>query len=157
MVQQEGLADATGARRWREGVEIVRSICEVWDRGVKVRSLAEAETQWTRYLEADEGSPEAFFGQVLVMFVAWVADQEFQSARRRGAGAGPRAGEGPRTAAEVQAPPGGDDAADAGQGRQPPADCCRLRVLGQHGPEGAAAGGGGLTWPILTIILCNGS
>ena len=70
MVQQEGLADAAGARRWREGVEIVRSICELWDRGVKVRSLAEAETQWTRYLEADEGSPEAFVGQVLVMFVA---------------------------------------------------------------------------------------
>ena len=44
----------------------MRSICELRDRGVKVRSLAEAEAQWTRYLEADEGSPE--IGQVLVMF-----------------------------------------------------------------------------------------
>ena len=83
MVQQEGLADATGARRWREGVETVRSICELWDRGVKVRALAEAEAQWTRYLEADEGSPETFFGQVLVMFSAWVADQEMESIKRR--------------------------------------------------------------------------
>ena len=49
--------------------------------GCKIRSLAEA--QWTRYLEADEGSPEAFFGQVLTMFAAWVADQELESIRRR--------------------------------------------------------------------------
>ena len=39
--------------------------------------------QWTRYLEAYEGSPEAFLGQVLVMFAAWVADQELQSVKRR--------------------------------------------------------------------------
>ena len=45
--------------------------------------FAEAEAQWTRYLEADEGSPDAFFGQVLVMFAAWVADQELQSVKRR--------------------------------------------------------------------------
>ena len=51
--------------------------------GCKIRSLAEAEAQWTRYLEADEGSPEAFFGQVLTMFAAWVADQELESIRRR--------------------------------------------------------------------------
>ena len=63
--------------------DTVRSICELRDRGVKIRSLAEAEAQWTQYLEADEGSPEAFFGQVLVMFAAWVADQELQSVKRR--------------------------------------------------------------------------
>ena len=44
-------------RIWQD---TVRSICELRDRGVKIRSLAEAETQWTCYLEADEGSPEAF-------------------------------------------------------------------------------------------------
>ena len=60
-------------RTWQD---TVRSICELRDRGVKIRSLAEAEAQWTRYLEADEGSPEAFFGQVPVLFAAWVADQE---------------------------------------------------------------------------------
>ena len=63
--------------------DTVRSICELRDRGVKIRSLAEKEAQWTRYLEADEGSPEAFLGQVLVMFAAWVADQELQSVKRR--------------------------------------------------------------------------
>ena len=67
-------------RRWPD---ILKAICELRDRGVKIRSLAEAEAQWTRYLEADEGSPEAFFGQVLVMFAAWVSDQELQSVKRR--------------------------------------------------------------------------
>ena len=50
---------------------------------MKIRSPAEAEAQWTRYLEADEGSPEAFFGQVLTRFAAWVADQEMESIKRR--------------------------------------------------------------------------
>ena len=67
-------------RTWQD---TVRSICELRDRGVKIRSLAEAEAQWTRYLESDEGSSEAFVGQVLVMFAAWVADQELQSVKRR--------------------------------------------------------------------------
>ena len=67
-------------RTWQD---TVRSICELRDRGVKIRSLAEAEKEWTRYLEADEGSPEAFFGQVLTMFAAWVADQELASIKRR--------------------------------------------------------------------------
>ena len=47
-------------RIWQD---TVRSICELRDRGVKIRSLAEAEAQWTRYLEADDGSPEAFSGR----------------------------------------------------------------------------------------------
>ena len=67
-------------RTWQD---TVRSICALRDRGVKIRSLAEAEAQWTKYLEADEGSPEAFFGQILTMFAAWVADQELQSVKRR--------------------------------------------------------------------------
>ena len=67
-------------RRWPD---TIRSICDLRDRGVKIRSLAEAEAQWTLYLEADEESPEAFFGQVLVMFAAWVVDQELESVKRR--------------------------------------------------------------------------
>ena len=50
---------------------------------MKIRSLAETEAQWTSYLEADEGSPEAFFCQVLTLFAAWVADQELASIKRR--------------------------------------------------------------------------
>ena len=67
-------------RRWPD---TIRSICELRDRGVKIRALAESEARWTRYLHADEGSPEAFFGQVLTMFAAWVADQDLESIRRR--------------------------------------------------------------------------
>ena len=67
-------------RRWPD---TIRSICDLRDRGVKVRSLAESEAQWTKYLEADEESPEAFFGQILTMFAAWVADQELESIKRR--------------------------------------------------------------------------
>ena len=67
-------------RTWQD---TIRSICSLRDRGVKIRSLAEAEAQWTKYLGADEGSPESFLGQVLVMFAAWVADQELESIKRR--------------------------------------------------------------------------
>ena len=66
--------------RWPD---TIGSICELRDRGVKIRALAESEARWTRYLEADEGSPEAFFGQVLTMFAVWVADQELESIKRR--------------------------------------------------------------------------
>ena len=67
-------------RRWPD---ILKAICDLGDRGVKVRSLADAEKEWTQYLEADEGSPEAFFGQILAMFAAWVANQELESIKRR--------------------------------------------------------------------------
>ena len=67
-------------RRWPD---TIRSICDLRDRDMRIRSLAESEAQWTRYLEADQGSPEAFFGQVLTMFAAWVADQERAAMQRR--------------------------------------------------------------------------
>ena len=125
-------------RTWQD---TVRSICELRDRGVKIRSLAEAEAQWTRYLEADEGSPEAFFGQVLVMFAAWVADQELQSVKRRTKEGLERA----REQGKVLGPPRKfrphqvETMRMMRDGRrQPPADRLRLRVLGQHRPEGAA-------------------
>ena len=54
---------------------------------MKIRSLAEAENQWTRYLEANEGSPGAFFGQMLGMAATGVSDWELESikeASRRG-------------------------------------------------------------------------
>ena len=110
-------------RTWQD---TVRSICELRDRGVRIRSLAEAEAQWTRYLEADEGSPEAFFGQILTMFAAWVADQELQSVKRRTKEGLERA----REQGKVLGPPrkfrsqsGGDDAEDAGRG------CISLRRI----------------------------
>ena len=46
--------------------DTVRSMVELRDRGVKIRSLAETETQWAKYLEAGEGSPDALFsGDIL--------------------------------------------------------------------------------------------
>ena len=63
--------------------DTVRSMVELRDRGVRIRSLAETEAQWTKYLEAQESSPDAFIGQVLTMFAAWVADQELASIKRR--------------------------------------------------------------------------
>ena len=124
-------------RTWQD---TVRSICALRDRGVKIRSLAEAEAQWTRYLEADEGSPESFFGQILTMFAAWVADQELESIKRRTRDGLERA----RQHGKVLGPPRKvGDAADAGRRRQPPDDRQRLRVLTQHRDAGAAAGRGG--------------
>ena len=130
-------------RTWQD---TVRSICALRDRGVKIRSLAEAEAQWTRYLEADEGSPESFFGQILTMFAAWVADQDLESIKRRTRDGLERA----RQQGKVLGPPRkvgpgsvGGDAADAGRRRQPPDDRQRLRVLTQHRDAGAAAGRGG--------------
>ena len=56
------------------------------------------------------------------------------------------AGERLGAAAEVQAPPGGIDAENAGRRRQPPTDRRQLRVLGEHRPEAAEKGrSGGIT------------
>ena len=82
-------------RRWPD---TIRSICDLRDRRVKIRSLAEAEAQWTRYLEANEGSPEAFFGQILTMFAAMggrPGDRVHQATDQGGAGTRPAAGQDP--------------------------------------------------------------
>ena len=85
-------------RRWPD---TIRSICDLRDRRVKIRSLAEAEAQCTRYLEANEGSPEAFFGQILTMFAAMggrPGDRVHQATDQGGAGTGPAAGQDPGAA-----------------------------------------------------------
>ena len=102
-------------RNWQD---IVRTICELRDRGVKVRSLADAEKEWTRHLEADDGSPEAFFRQVLTMFAAWVADQELESVRRRtreGLERSPPAGEDAGAAVEAETRAGGGGSVGCGK------------------------------------------
>ena len=125
-------------RRWPD---TIRSICELRDRGVNIRALAAAEALWTRYPEADEGSPEAFFGQVLTMFAAWVADQELASIKRRTKDGLERA----RQQGKTLGPPrkfneGQLEAVpeDAGNRGQPATHCRGLRVLPQHRPKGAA-------------------
>jgi DNA invertase Pin-like site-specific DNA recombinase len=119
-------------RRWPD---TIRSICELRNRGVKIRSLAETEAQWTHYLETDEGSPEAFFGQVLTMFAALGGRPGagvHQAAHQGGAGSGPEAGQDPGPAPETQSWAAGSGPEDAGVGRQPTADCRCLRVLARH-------------------------
>ena len=127
-------------RTWQD---TIRSICSLRDRGVKIRSLAETEAQWASYLEADEGSPEAFFGQVLTMFAAWVADQELQSIKRRTRDGLERA----RQQGKTLGPPRKFRLNQVetmrrmrDEGAQPPEDRRRLRVLTQHCAAGAAAG-----------------
>ena len=131
-------------RTWQD---TIRSICSLRDQGVKIHSLAEAEAQWARYLEAGECSPEACFGQILTMFAAWVADQELESIKRRTRDGLQRA----RHQGKALGPPRkigpGQLAANAGRRREPSADRQRLRMLPQHGPEGAAAGGTSLRMP----------
>ena len=67
----------------RTWMDTIRAIVVLQERGVKIKSLADSEAQWTKYLEAEAGSPEAFIGQILLMFGAWVADRELESIRQR--------------------------------------------------------------------------
>ena len=52
-------------------------------RGVRIRSLAENEGQWTAYLDADPDSAESFMGNILASMAAYVASQERQAISRR--------------------------------------------------------------------------
>ena len=67
-------------RTWQD---ILRTICELRDRGVKIRSLPKRRPSGPSTWRPTKVAPEAFFGQVLTMFAAWVADQELQSVKRR--------------------------------------------------------------------------
>ena len=51
-------------RRWTETVNSVRGLRE---RGIRIRSLAQAEQEWTRHLDADEDAPDYFIGSLLLM------------------------------------------------------------------------------------------
>ena len=59
------------------------TIRDLVDRGVKVRSLSQAESEWARYLDADPGSPEALLADVLASFCAWNAQKEVEDISRR--------------------------------------------------------------------------
>ena len=67
-------------RRW---LDTVTAVLDLRDRGVKIKSLSEDEAQWVSYLAADPDCPEAFLGHILLSFVAWSAQQEMASIRRR--------------------------------------------------------------------------
>ena len=59
------------------------AIYDLQRRGTRLRSLADSEVQWTKYLDANPDSPEAFMGNVLASMAAYVASQEWQNISRR--------------------------------------------------------------------------
>ena len=70
-------------RLGRRYLETMWAIYDLRHRGVQLRSLAGNEVQWTRYLDADPDSTEAFMGNVLASMAAYVASQERQNISRR--------------------------------------------------------------------------
>ena len=67
-------------RRWMDTVNTVRDLRA---REIKIRSMAQSETTWVTYLDADQDTPEAVIGDILTTFMAWAAEQELQAVSRR--------------------------------------------------------------------------
>ena len=63
-------------RLGRRYLEMMWAIYDLQRRGIRLRSLADNEVEWTKYLDADPDSPEAFMGNVLASMAAYVASQE---------------------------------------------------------------------------------
>ena len=65
--------------------DVMNTIHELHHRGVRLRSLAEAEATWCRYLdtETNPDSPEWFMGTMLAAFAAYAAGLERQAISRR--------------------------------------------------------------------------
>ncbi len=70
-------------RLGRRYLETMWAIYDLQRCGVRLRSLAGNEGEWTRFLDSDPDSPEAFMGNILASVAAYVASQERQSRRRR--------------------------------------------------------------------------
>ncbi len=70
-------------RPGRRYLETMWAIYDLQRRGIRLRSLADSEVEWTKYLDADPDSPEAFMGNVLASMAAYVASQERQNISRR--------------------------------------------------------------------------
>lgn len=83
LLQDDVLVVASVDRVGRGWIDVMSVIRELRDRGVRIRSLAESEQVWTRYLDADPGSPEAMIGDILATVFTWAAQQELEAIRRR--------------------------------------------------------------------------
>ena len=81
--QDDVLVVAAVDRIGRRFLDTMWAIYDLHRRGVRIRSLADNEGQWTAYLDADPDSPEAFLGKILASLCAYVASQERQSISRR--------------------------------------------------------------------------
>ena len=83
LAQGDVLVVAAVDRLGRRYLETMWAIYDLQRRGVRLRSLADNEGEWTRFLDADPDSPEAFMGNILASMAAYVASQERQSISRR--------------------------------------------------------------------------
>ena len=83
LAQGDVLVVAAIDRLGRRYLETMWAIYDLQRSGIRLRSLADSEVQWTRYLDADPDSPEAFMGNVLASMAAYVASQERQNISRR--------------------------------------------------------------------------
>ena len=83
LAQGDVLVVAAIDRLGRRYLETMWAIYDLQRRGIRLRSLADSEVQWTKYLDADPDSPEAFMGNVLASMAAYVASQERQNISRR--------------------------------------------------------------------------
>ena len=67
----------------RRYLDTMWAISDLQRRGVRIRSLAENEGQWTAYLDANPDSAEAFMGNILASMATYVTSQEGQAISRR--------------------------------------------------------------------------
>ena len=139
-------------RLGRRYLETMWAIYDLQRRGIRLRSLADSEVQWTKYLDADPDSPEAFMGNVLASMAAYVASQERQNiSRRTRAGLRRRQGEGRRTrpaAASDRRPahchPAGCGGRDARGGGGPEVRGAQIHAPQHPGPDGVNRTGGAM-------------
>ena len=83
LAQGDVMVVAAIDRLGRRYLETMWAIYDLQRRGVRLRSLACNEGEWTKFLDADPDSPEAFMGNILASMAAYVASQERQSISRR--------------------------------------------------------------------------
>ena len=83
LAQGDVLVVAAVDRLGRRYLETMWAIYDLQRRGVRLRSLAGNEGEWTKFLDADPDSPEAFMGNILASMAAYVASQERQNISRR--------------------------------------------------------------------------
>jgi DNA invertase Pin-like site-specific DNA recombinase len=83
LAQGDLLVVAAVDRLGRRYLETMWAIYDLQRRGVRLRSLAGNEGEWTKFLDADPDSPEAFMGNILASMAAYVASQERQNISRR--------------------------------------------------------------------------
>ena len=81
--QGDILVEAAVDRLGRRYLETMWAIYDLQRRGIRLRSLAGNEGEWTKFLDADPDSAEAFMGNILATMAAYVASQGRQNISRR--------------------------------------------------------------------------